>query len=91
MFKPTVAKIVAGFQKTIDQLESLSKASALEVELYNKALLDIEEKRAAADMESARAKMVANKIQMLIGPDPEDGYEFPSDEELLEAKEEEVV
>ena len=86
MFKPTVSSIVAKFNKTIDQLESLNKAKAIEVQAYNDKIFKLEEERAAADIEATRAKLVAGKIRSLIGDD--ESAEVVIEDELTEESKE---
>jgi hypothetical protein len=80
MFMPTVAKIVANFQKTIDQLESLKASQEVRIGKFTETIEDAEEQRAIADLEATRAGAVADRIRKLIEP-AQDTVEF-DDEEL---------
>jgi len=90
MLLPTVDKILKKFATTIDALESVSEVQKGKVKAYTQKMWELEEQRAASEIESVRAQAVANKLRALIEPDPRD-YEFGSDEELLSVEPTEEV
>ena len=66
MFKPTVEKIMSGFTKTIDQLESLSSACEVESKLIIEKIEALEDKQAVVDGEGMSARSVAIRLKALI-------------------------
>lgn len=66
--KQTVDGIMAGFQQTIDKLETLQVNANADIDMLSAQKVEIDQQIAIAESESSRAKIIADSLTNLIRP-----------------------